>query len=60
MESAVCGAVIVSWDFSHEKDKAILVVGRKTPKHDVEVVNAFQGQEALDIYKKLMDVKSNG
>lgn len=56
MESAH-GAVIVSWDFSHGEDKAILLVGSKTPKADVEVINAFQGQEALDIYKKLTTKK---
>lgn len=47
------GALIVSWDFSHGPDKHILLVGRKTPKVDVEVINAFQGQEAHDIYEKL-------
>lgn len=51
------GAFIVSWDFSHGQDKDILLVGRKTPKHDVEVINAFQGKEARDIYEKLSTVK---
>lgn len=51
------GALIVSWDFSHNGDKHILLVGRKTPKHDVEVINAFQGKEAHDIYEKLTTVK---
>lgn len=51
------GAFIVSWDFSHSDDKHILLVGRKTPKQDVEVINAFQGKEAHDIYEKLTTVK---
>lgn len=51
------GALIVSWDFSHNEDKHILLVGRKTPKHDVEVINAFQGKEAHDIYEKLTTQK---
>ena len=51
------GALIVSWDFSHDEDKHILLVGRKTPKHDVEVINAFQGKEAHDIYEKLTTQK---
>lgn len=50
------GAVIVSWDFSHE-DTGVLIVGRKHPKKDVEVINAFQGQEARDIYEKLTTKK---
>lgn len=50
------GAVIMSWDFSRGadgKDKAILLVGKQT-KGTVEVINAFQDQEARDIYEKLL------
>lgn len=50
-------SVIVSWDFSHAPDKHILLVGHKTPKHDVEVINAFQGKEAHEIYEKLITQK---
>lgn len=46
------GSVIVSWDFSHG-DEGVLIVGRKKTKVDVEVINAFQGKEARDIYEKL-------
>ena len=46
------GAYIVSWDFSYGKDKMVLLVGKQT-KGVVEVVNAFQGEEAEEIYKKL-------
>lgn len=49
------GAYIVSWDFSHD-DKAILLVGRQKSKGNVDIINAFQGQEAIDIYKKLSTV----
>lgn len=57
------GACIVSWDFSRGqdgKDISILLVGMKTPKADVEVVNAFQGAEAEEIYNKLFTVKKSG
>ena len=50
------GAVIVSWDFSHGadgKDKDILLVGKQT-NGKVAVINAFQGQEAHEIYEKLL------
>ena len=46
------GSVIVSWDFSHSPDKDILLVG-KQKNGKVEVINAFQGQEAYDLWKKL-------
>lgn len=51
------GAVIVSWDFSHDRDKHILLVGRQRPKKPVEVINAFQGEDAHDIYEKLTTKK---
>ena len=47
------GAVIVSWDFSHGKDADILLVGKQN-KGVVDVINAFQGQDARDIYEKLL------
>lgn len=47
------GAVIVSWDFSNGKDADILLVGKQN-KGVVDVINAFQGQDALDIYEKLV------
>lgn len=46
------GSVIVSWDFSPEKDESILLVGERKNEH-VDIVNAFQGKEAMDIYKKI-------
>lgn len=47
------GAVIVSWDFSNGKDADILLVGRQN-KGVVDVINAFQGEEAREIYEKLL------
>lgn len=46
------GAVIVSWDFSHERDKRILLVGKKNGSN-VDIINAFQGEEAIDLYERL-------
>lgn len=54
------GALIVSWDFSHDRDKHILLVGCKTPLADVEIINAFQGEEAHDIFEKLTTKKKEG
>ena len=52
------GAYIVAWDFSHGEDVDVLIVGEK--KNGVmNIVNAFQGQEARDIYEKLSTVKNN-
>lgn len=50
------GAVIVSWDFSHNRDKHILLVG-KQENGRVDVINAFQGEEAHEVYDRLVTVK---
>lgn len=50
------GSVIVSWDFSKGKDVGVLLVGKQSPGRHVEIINAFQGKEAEDIYKKLTTV----
>lgn len=50
------GAFIVSWDFSHSKDVDVLIVGEQK-NGTMNIVNAFQGQEARDIYEKLSTVK---
>lgn len=48
------GAYIVSWDF--EENSGVLIVGKQT-KGTMEIVNAFQDEEAYEIYKKLSTVK---
>lgn len=51
--------LLVSVDFTKGEDIGILLVGRQ--KNGVaEVINAFQGQEAVDIYTKLITVKNGG
>lgn len=45
-------SVIVSWDFSHGKDVGILLVGKQV-NGKVEVINAFQGEEAYELYRRL-------
>lgn len=50
------GSVIVSWDFSKGKDVGVLLVGRQKPRGHVEIINAFQGQEAVDIQKGLTTI----
>ena len=49
--------LLVSVDFTRGKDVGVLIVGRQTPKKDVEVINAFQGEEALELYEKLITKK---
>ena len=50
-------SLIVGVDFTNGKDVGILIVGRQQPKKGVEVINAFQGEEAYDLYLKLITKK---
>jgi hypothetical protein len=45
------GSFIVAWDFTNEAS-GVLLVGQRNGKV-TDVVNAFQGQDARDIYKLL-------
>ena len=53
------GAYVVSWDFSNGNDLGVLLVGIKK-NGQLKIVNAFQGKEAYDIYKKLSTKKAGG
>lgn len=53
------GSVIVSWDFSKGKDAGVLLVGEKKPGKDIEIINAFQGDWAVRIAKKLTTLNVN-
>lgn len=41
-------------NFTHGEDVSVLIVGRKQANQTVEIINAFQGKEAEDLYKKLI------
>lgn len=45
-------SVIVSWDFSHGKDVGVLIVGKKK-NGQIDIINAYQGEEAYEIYRRL-------
>lgn len=52
------GNFIIGYDFSKGLDKEILIVGKQTARNKpVEIVNAFQGKEAREIYEKLTSKK---
>lgn len=51
-------SLIVGFDSSAGKDGTVLVVGRKKPREAVDIINAFEGEEALELYKKLITPKA--
>lgn len=50
--------LLVGWDHSHG-DIPILIVGRKGPGEAVQIINQFQGKEAVELYKKLTEKESS-
>lgn len=51
----VTDSILVSVDFDMKggPDTAVLIVGKKKKGDAVDIVNAFQGEEAMELYKKL-------
>ena len=52
------GSVIVSYD-NQSNDIPILIVGKKRLNQSVEIINAFQGDEAIELYTRLTTVKKS-
>lgn len=49
--------LLVSYD-NISNNKPVLIVGRKGKRETVQIVNAFQDEEAEELYKKL--IKQSG
>lgn len=49
--------LLVSFALTNDKEDAALIVGRKRNGESVEIVNAFQGKEAADLYNRLINVQ---
>lgn len=47
--------LLVSFD-AHSNDEPIMIVGRKRQNGSIDIVNAFQGEEAIDFYNALTTV----
>ena len=52
-------SLIVGVDFTNGEDVGVLIVGRKRPNQSVNIINAFQGKEAEELYKKLIGEKGS-
>ena len=52
MEKKGIDTLLVSYD-NASNDKPVLIVGRKGKRETIQIVNAFQDDEAEELYKKL-------
>lgn len=46
--------LLVGFDNAHGDNAAVLIVGRKAPGDSVQIINQFQGKEALELYQRLL------
>ena len=58
-ENHTTTSLIIGYDIDHTSDNKVLEVGKKGPSGSVEIVNAFQGDEAEELYNKLITKKEN-
>ena len=49
-------SLLIGFDRETPTSDPVLIVGRKRMNKSVEIINAFEGKEALDIYEKLTTV----
>ena len=59
LENHATTSLIIGYDISHTSDNKVLVIGKRGPSGSVEIVNAFQGDEAEELYNKLITKKEN-
>ena len=53
MSNISATSLIISLSFSPNKKDAVLIVGKKEKGKNVEIVNAFEGDNALALYELL-------
>ena len=51
--------VLVSFNRESPTSDPILIVGRKRKNQSVEIINAFQDDEAVELYNRLTNVKKS-
>lgn len=51
--------LLVGFDHS-QGDIAVLIIGRKGVGENVQIINQFQGKEAEELYKKLVEKEASG
>lgn len=50
-------ALLIGVDFLHGEDNGILIVARKEPNEAINIINCFQGKEAIELYQRLITKK---
>lgn len=53
----IAQSVLVSYTRGDDENSSLMLVGQKQPGKDIVIVNALQGKEANDLWKKLITKK---
>ena len=53
----ITDSMLIGFSLETRNDTAVLTVGKKRINGSVEVINAFSGKEAVDLWKKLTQQK---
>lgn len=56
-QSKSTDSCIVAFDYTNGKDNTVLIVGKKKEGMDVDIINAFQGEEAIELWNRLTTQK---
>ena len=57
MKNSITDSILVGFNRSNNGDNTVLIVGRKRPNKSVDIINAFEGDEALELYRRLVTKK---
>lgn len=50
-------SLLVGYDLNPDTGNTVLIVGKKRPNESVEIINAFEGEEAKELYERLITKK---
>lgn len=51
----ISGSLIFSFSFT-SKDKGVVIIGRPDENGKIDVINAFENEEAIELYNKLITI----
>ncbi|MDR1549047.1 MAG: hypothetical protein LBT06_10730 [Hungatella sp.] len=54
-DGSISDGLIIGFDRAKNGDNTVLIVGRQQKDSNVKVVNVFAGDEAYELYKKLVE-----
>jgi hypothetical protein len=54
---SITNSILVGYDYNPAKDNAVLIVGKQVGNKSIQIINAFQGDEATALWNKLVEEK---